>query len=82
MKVTVKLVGRYKDIIGKESLEIDIQKGNTIWDVVDAFAQQYPEIERDKKFIMVAKSNRYTTFDEKIEDGDEITISPPVVSGG
>ena len=81
MKITVKLVGRYKDIVGKESLEIDIQKGNTIWDVVDTFAQQYPEIEKDKKFIMVAKSNRYTTFDESIEDGDEITISP-VVSGG
>jgi molybdopterin converting factor small subunit len=31
---------------------------------------------------MVSKNNTYTTFDEKIEDGDTITISPPVVSGG
>ena len=82
MKIKVKLNGRYKEITGKKELELEIKEGDTIWHVVDIFVKQYPEIEKDKKFIMVSKNNVYTTQDAKISDGDEITISPPVVSGG
>jgi len=82
MRVTVKLVGRYKDIIGNTELELKINNGDTIWHVVDVFVRKFPEIQKDKKFIMVSKNNIYTTLDAKIENGDEITLSPPVVSGG
>ena len=82
MLVKVKLIGRYKDITGKQGLELEILNGDTIWHVVDVFIKQYPKIEKDKKFIMVSKNNIYTTIDAKIMDGDEITLSPPVVSGG
>lgn len=81
MKIKVKLFGRYQDIAGKREFELDI-KGNTIWDVIDYLIKQYPKIEKDKKFIMVSKNNTYTNFEEKIAEGDEITISPPVVAGG
>jgi len=82
MDITVKLIGRYKEITGQTSLKLKIEKGDTIWDVVDEFIKQYPAIEKDKKFIMVSKNNTYTTIDAKIADGDEIVLSPPVVSGG
>jgi len=82
MRVTVKLVGRYKDIIGNTELKLKINNGDTIWHVVDVFVKQYPKLEKDKKFIMVSKNNIYTTLDAKIKNGDEITLSPPVVSGG
>jgi MoaD family protein len=82
MLIKVKLIGRYKDITGKQELELEILNGDTIWHVVDVFIKQYPKIEKDKKFIMISKNNIYTTIDAKIMDGDEITLSPPVVSGG
>ena len=82
MLVKVKLIGRYKDITGKQELELEILNGDTIWHVVGVLIKQYPKIEKDKKFIMVSKNNIYTTIDAKIMDGDEITLSPPVVSGG
>jgi len=82
MLIKVKLIGRYKDITGKQKLELEILNGDTIWHVVDVLIKQYPKIEKDKKFIMVSKNNIYTTIDAKIMDGDEITLSPPVVSGG
>ncbi len=82
MKIKVKLIGRYKDITGKTELELKIEKGDTIWHVVDVFVKKYPKLEKDKKFIMVSKNNIYTTIDAKIKNDDEITLSPPVVSGG
>lgn len=81
MKIKLRLFGRYKDITGKKELEL-VVNGDTIWHVVDAFIKQHPVIEKNKKFIMVSKNNTYTTFDEKIADGDTVTISPPIVSGG
>ncbi len=81
MKVKVRLFGRYRGITGKKELELVIN-GDTIWHVVNVLAKQHPAIEKDKKFIMVSKNNTYTTFDEKIAEGDIVMISPPVVSGG
>ncbi len=81
MKIKIRLFGRYRGITRKKELELVIN-GDTIWHVVNVLAKQHPAIEKDKKIIMVSKNNTYTTFDEKIEEGDIITISPPVVSGG
>jgi len=82
MNVKVKLVGRYKEITGHNEIELTIKNGDTIWHIIDIFVKQFPKIQKDKKFIMVSKNNIYTTRDATITMGDEITLSPPVVSGG
>lgn len=82
MNIYVKLIGRYKKIAGKSEFKLSITANDTIWNVIDKFTTLYPEIEKDKKFIMVSKNNVYTTYDEQVTDGDIVTLSPPVVSGG
>ncbi len=82
MNITVKLIGRYKDIAGTSELKLSIKQGDSIWDIIDVFVQKYPAISKDKRFIMVSKNNTYTNHEAKIFEGDEITLSPPVVSGG
>jgi molybdopterin converting factor small subunit len=82
MKITIRLFGRYKDIAGEEQIKLDISAGNTLRDVVDTFVKQYPAIEKDKSRMMVSKNKMYASFDTTIIEGDEITLSPPIVSGG
>jgi MoaD family protein len=82
MKITVRLFGRYKDIAGKEKIQIDITDGNTLRDVVDVFVKQYPTVAIDKSRLMIIKNKMYASFDITVNEGDEITLSPPVVSGG
>jgi MoaD family protein len=82
MKITVRLFGRYKDITGKDQIKLDISAGNTLRDVIDTFVKQYPATEKDKGRMMVSKNKMYASFDTTIIEGDEITLSPPVVSGG
>jgi len=82
MKIAVRVFGRYKDITGKEKIHLDITDGTTLRDVVDVFVKQYPIVERDKSRMMVTKNKIYASFDTTVSEGDEITISPPVVSGG
>ena len=82
MNITVNLIGRYKDIVGKPMVELEITTGDTIWHVVDAFIQKYPALEKDKKFMIISKNGVFTTVDVKVKKGDKITVAPPVVSGG
>ena len=82
MKVTIRMFGRYKDITGKDQIELDISAGNTLRDVVDTFVKQYPSTEKDKNRMMMSKNKMYASFNTTVNEGDEITLSPPVVSGG
>jgi molybdopterin converting factor small subunit len=82
MKIIVRVFGRYKDIVGTDTMTFNITDGKTIQDVVDFFIQQYPMVDKDKNRIMVTKNKVYTSYDTMISEGDEITLAPPVVSGG
>jgi MoaD family protein len=82
MKITVRVFGRYKDITGKDTIQLDITDGNTLRDVVDFFVKLYPLAEKDKSRIMATKNKMYASFDTPVSEGDDITIAPPVVSGG
>lgn len=82
MKIKVKFIGRYKDMTGKKELEIDISGGDSIWHAIESVVKHYPQLERDKRLIIVSKNSMLTSHEAKIADGDEITLTPPVVSGG
>jgi molybdopterin converting factor small subunit len=82
MKIMVKVFGRYKDITGKETIQLDITDGNTLQDIINAFIKKYPNLQKDKDRIMVTKNKMFASFNTKVTQDDEITLSPPVVSGG
>jgi molybdopterin converting factor small subunit len=82
MMVMVRVFGRYKDITTKDVIQLNIGEGNTLGDVIDCFVKQYPATEKDKNRMMVSKNKMYASFVTVITEGDEITLSPPVVSGG
>ena len=82
MPIKIKLIGRYQTIAGKDFLQFDAKVGTSIRMVIDAFLKQYPGLEKDRRFMMVSKNGTLTALDTPIGEGDEITICPPVVSGG
>ncbi|PNX54216.1 MAG: hypothetical protein BV458_00515 [Thermoplasmata archaeon M9B2D] len=82
VKITLRIYGRYKDIAGKETIQLEIIEGNTLRDVIDVFVKHYPVTEKDKSRMIVTKNKMYTSYDTMITEEDEVTIAPPVVSGG
>jgi len=82
LKVTVMVYGRYKDIAGKETIQLDITEGDTLRDVINVFVKHYPITQKDKSRMIVTKNKMYTSYDTKVTEEDEITIAPPIVSGG
>ncbi|MEM4257861.1 MAG: MoaD/ThiS family protein [Candidatus Thermoplasmatota archaeon] len=82
MKIIVKVIGRYTDIVGKSELVLDMSDDSCIWDIINRMISLFPKFDQDKKFMMVLKNNVFARREEKLIDGDEITLVPPVVSGG
>lgn len=82
MIVTVRVFGRYKTITNKEKIQLNIGKRNTLGDVIECFVKKYPDTEKDKNHMMVSKNKTYSSFNTTITKDDEITLSPPIVSGG
>ena len=82
MKITVRVYGRYKDITGKDRVQLDVTDGNTLQDVINSFIKQYPIVQKDKGRMMAIKNKMFASFDTIVSEEDEISLSPPVVSGG
>jgi len=82
MQIKIHFLGRYRSITGVNDLQYEIKDKATIRDVINQLIKQYPDIEKDKKFLMVLKNKQYMPREASLESGDEITLSPPVVSGG
>lgn len=82
MRISVKLFGRYKEIAGTERIQLHITDGITLQDVINAFVKKYPSVEKDKSRMITTKNKMYASHDTTLGEGDEISISPPIVSGG
>lgn len=82
MKLSIKVFGRYKDITGKEIVQLTMTEGDTLQDIINEFVKRYPALLADKNRMMITKNKIFTSLNTTVTQDDEITLSPPVVSGG
>lgn len=82
MKITVTLFGRYKELAGSQTIQLDLKTDSTLGDVIDLFVKHYPTVDKDKKRILATINKTHASYDTVIDQGDDIALAPPVVSGG
>ncbi len=87
MKINVRLFANFREAVGKKDLSLDIT-ANTVMAVLLALVGMYPALGplmlHDgalKPYVNVLVNGRAATPSDKIKDGDELAIFPPV-SGG
>lgn len=81
MRVRLRLFASLRDVAGFESTELELPDGITIGEVWERLCTQYPSLARYREHVMMARNRRYVTFEDRLADGDEIALFPPV-SGG
>lgn len=92
MKIRIKLFGNYRELIGKRTIVLDLsskikspRRGGgrvvTVRNVIDTVISLYPALKVHKAAIIAAVNRQYVGFDEKLKNGDELALLPPV-SGG
>jgi len=80
MTVTVLLFASYADIVGRSEIELDVETGATVKDVI-ARVRALGDAHRLPPAPMVAVNEQYASHDRELEAGDEVALIPPVAGG-
>ena len=81
MQIKVLLFGQLKDIIGKDTENLELQTGSRLSDLMAHYASQFPKFKPMAGSIACSVNQEYATSSRQLHDGDEVGLLPPV-SGG
>jgi molybdopterin converting factor subunit 1 len=80
MTVTVLLFASYADAVGRSSIELDLEVGATVRDVLE-HVREMGNGKRLPPAPMVAVNEQYASRDRELAAGDEVALIPPVAGG-
>jgi molybdopterin synthase sulfur carrier subunit len=80
MTVTVLLFASFADAFGRSSVELTVDAGATVADVVDQLSTLAPD-DRLPPRPLVAVNAEYAEYDVRLNSGDEVALIPPVAGG-
>jgi len=81
MKLKVNFYAVCRDLTNSDSCEIDLPVQVSKKDAIETIVQQFPALEKIAQQLALAVNNRYVMSEITLNEGDEISIIPPV-SGG
>ena len=70
-----------RDVVGKPELEMEIDSKTSVRSLFQKLQEQFPNLSKYERFLLVAVNQVYATLDSEVSPGDEIALFPPV-SGG
>jgi molybdopterin converting factor subunit 1 len=79
MRIKVLFFASFREIVGTNSMELELADGATTANVFATICEKYPLLQQGSVAIAVNKS--YITDTVKLKDGDEVALLPPI-SGG
>jgi len=80
MTVTVLLFASYAEALGRSQIELDVNTGTTVKDVIDR-VREMADADRLPAAPMVAVNEQYASREYQLRNGDEVALIPPVAGG-
>ncbi len=81
MKLKVTFYSYFKDLTGTAEIRQDIREGSTIADLWVVLVQRFPTLEKVEHSTLVAVGVEYQQRNYVLQDGDEVSLFPPVQGG-
>jgi molybdopterin converting factor small subunit len=81
MRVAIRLFARYREVAGRERLDLDLPEGSTVETAWAAVSTRHPELAQYRAFTLFAVGHEYVPPGHELRMGDELCLFPPV-SGG
>jgi molybdopterin converting factor subunit 1 len=79
MKVKVRFFASCREIAGKNQVELQVQKGETLSSLLEIVRRDFPRLSLAD--ILVAVNQEFAGPGYVLQEGDEVALIPPV-SGG
>lgn len=81
MRVSFRLWSVMRLAAGTPRVEVDLPAGARVGDAVAFFYERHPELRGHRALTRVAVGTEYAADDRPLNDGDEISLIPPVQGG-
>jgi len=81
LKVNLRFFALYREVVGKEQMEMEVREGTTPSQVWEALCQDFPKLVDQSNAWKVAINGEYADPDGSLKEGDEVAFIPPL-SGG
>ena len=81
MKIRVQFFSYFKDLTGCEETVESFSDGATLGALHDKLMTEFPKLAAMKKSTFIAVGVDYQPRDYVLQDGDEVSLFPPVQGG-
>jgi molybdopterin synthase catalytic subunit len=81
VRVRVHLFARYREVAGREQVDLELPDGGTVQTAWAAVVDRHPQLAQYRPFTLFAVGHDYVEDDHRLKPGDELCLFPPV-SGG
>ena len=81
MILKVRFYAICRDLSGRDEAEIELPGNKTVGSLWEELVRRFPDLSPIAPIVAVAVNNCYAKADHILNDGDEISLIPPV-SGG
>jgi molybdopterin converting factor subunit 1 len=81
MRIKLKLFAFFRQTFGAPEVAYEISDGATVADLLEDIFKKHPSLEKSRGHVVVTINKIAVQPTEKMHDGDEVAILPPV-SGG
>lgn len=81
MQLRVQFYSHLRDLASASELQIELPDGAAVTDLLQKIYQEKPALLRADKTILVAAGLEFVDRQYRLENGQEISIMPPVQGG-
>lgn len=81
IQVTVKLFAIFQEVMATEQMQMKLESGTTVSQILDHLIVQFPSLDRWRAVTRYAVNLNFVDPQTLLKDGDEVALIPPV-SGG
>ena len=81
MKVCAHFFAQLRDLVGSETLNVDLAEGAAVSDLLQNLYQNFPALRAHDKTILVGAGVDFVDRNYRLKADEQIAIMPPVQGG-
>jgi MoaD family protein len=81
MTIRVHFYSYFKELTGSPTVDLDLAEGSSIDRLLDEVYARFPKLRALRNATLIAVGVEYQPKSHVLEDGDEVSLFPPVQGG-
>lgn len=81
MKIKVLLFAKLREIVGKESVDLELPERTTALGALEALFEDKKQVEQMREYLLFAINQSYARPDAILKEADELALIPPMAGG-